>query len=568
MDNAKENMHLKTGGFWIRFWAWIIDLVFVIVVVVAAKWFLVDLNIYVPVELTVLMALPVYAVLLQIRGGRTLGKWLCGLAVIRNNGGSAGMGRLLFRESAGKLLSLMPAAMGFIGCVFSRRRRALHDYVAGTVVVRRETPFSLLRCLIVVVVVAASFSFALDIPGLMEITGMYFALQPDKPLEVPFEKRDPQLVQEAETFSESQLAGSVTWLRKHAVDPVAYAIAKSRQHQVLIVGEMHDQKASLDYLNALIPQLYQKAGVTKIGYEFCLSRDNGKLKRLVTADRFDEDLAMEIARNQPWAVWGNREYWDVFKTVWRLNRTIGPGKKKVLIVGLDKWADMPSVGMLGFEDNPMKNCPVWEKLRVVRLVRLLPKVLSRDMHMARQVEKEIMEKGERAIVWVGKGHAWSSPQPVGVGGLYAHRMGILLRRKHGEKIFCAHLHSLDISLSLIQPDYQGPEPVLSAAIEQMVEQSGLTVAGFDIASSPIAHLRDAAAFSFHGHPRLVLKDVADGYIFLTPWEKREQCSWTPGYVTQRMFIENKPLYQAFGKKHGIHFHNADAVNRFFLQPPE
>ena len=57
-------------------------------------------------------------------------------------------------------------------------------------------------------------------------------------------------------------AGFVEWLDLHAETPLDYAVGKSIEHRVVIFGETHWKKEPLRFLNALIPRLYEEAGVT------------------------------------------------------------------------------------------------------------------------------------------------------------------------------------------------------------------------------------------------------------------------------------------------------------------
>jgi uncharacterized RDD family membrane protein YckC/type II secretory pathway pseudopilin PulG len=66
----------------------------------------------------------------------TLGKLALGLAVTDLEGRRIGLGRALGRTLA-KLLSGLPLNLGYLMAAFTARKRALHDLVAGTLVVRR-----------------------------------------------------------------------------------------------------------------------------------------------------------------------------------------------------------------------------------------------------------------------------------------------------------------------------------------------------------------------------------------------------------------------------------------------
>lgn len=68
----------------------------------------------------------------------TLGKMALGLAVTDAAGRPIGFGRATGRWFA-KILSAIPLSIGFVVAGFTQRKQALHDLVAGTVVVRRRT---------------------------------------------------------------------------------------------------------------------------------------------------------------------------------------------------------------------------------------------------------------------------------------------------------------------------------------------------------------------------------------------------------------------------------------------
>lgn len=67
--------------------------------------------------------------------GQTPGKRFLGLRVIDAYGSRPGLFRTLLRTAA-YLLSFLPFSLGFLWIGFDRERRALHDWVAGTYVVR------------------------------------------------------------------------------------------------------------------------------------------------------------------------------------------------------------------------------------------------------------------------------------------------------------------------------------------------------------------------------------------------------------------------------------------------
>jgi len=70
--------------------------------------------------------------------GRTVGKWTTGLRIERMDGRPPGIVRAVVRHLFGYPLSLLPFGLGFLVVTVSPTGRALHDVIAGTVVVRRS----------------------------------------------------------------------------------------------------------------------------------------------------------------------------------------------------------------------------------------------------------------------------------------------------------------------------------------------------------------------------------------------------------------------------------------------
>lgn len=77
-----------------------------------------------------------YYVVLTVMFGQTLGKMVVGIRVIPRQGGENRWGSILLRESIGKLVSTLLLMIGFLMAAFDREKRALHDRMAGTVVIK------------------------------------------------------------------------------------------------------------------------------------------------------------------------------------------------------------------------------------------------------------------------------------------------------------------------------------------------------------------------------------------------------------------------------------------------
>jgi uncharacterized RDD family membrane protein YckC len=69
--------------------------------------------------------------------GRSVGKWITGLQIERPGGGTPGIARAVLRHFIGYPLSIIPFGLGFLMATVVPTGRALHDFISGTVVIRR-----------------------------------------------------------------------------------------------------------------------------------------------------------------------------------------------------------------------------------------------------------------------------------------------------------------------------------------------------------------------------------------------------------------------------------------------
>jgi uncharacterized RDD family membrane protein YckC len=74
-------------------------------------------------------------VLLPMFSGQTMGKILTGLRVVAIDGTAPSIRAIAFRQTVGYFLTLVTGGIGFIMACFGSKGRALHDYLAGTMVI-------------------------------------------------------------------------------------------------------------------------------------------------------------------------------------------------------------------------------------------------------------------------------------------------------------------------------------------------------------------------------------------------------------------------------------------------
>ena len=83
-----------------------------------------------------LSVLLVNFLVLPVFTGTTVGKWATGLRIERQSGEPLGFGHATLRHTLGYLVSLLTLGLGFLVAAFDPEGRALHDRIAGTIVVR------------------------------------------------------------------------------------------------------------------------------------------------------------------------------------------------------------------------------------------------------------------------------------------------------------------------------------------------------------------------------------------------------------------------------------------------
>ncbi len=130
------------AGFWIRLVALIIDSIilgvvqFIITLVFGG---LDDPTTETTLSSVISLILTfIYFVWFQSRNnGQTFGKKITGIRVANLDGGRVSIGMMALREIIGKTISAIILLIGFLMAA-GKSKRALHDYIARTIVIRAE----------------------------------------------------------------------------------------------------------------------------------------------------------------------------------------------------------------------------------------------------------------------------------------------------------------------------------------------------------------------------------------------------------------------------------------------
>jgi uncharacterized RDD family membrane protein YckC len=148
MDDVSTPAPVEYAGFWRRLGAWFIDQLvlgagaFVLGFIVG---FAVGLSgrddipdaLYYALNIVYVIGYYLYFALMESSSWQaTVGKNALGIQVTDLNGGRVSFGRALGRTLA-KIISTLILLIGFIMAAFTERKQALHDMIAGTLVVKR-----------------------------------------------------------------------------------------------------------------------------------------------------------------------------------------------------------------------------------------------------------------------------------------------------------------------------------------------------------------------------------------------------------------------------------------------
>ncbi|GAB4146713.1 MAG: hypothetical protein Tsb009_19530 [Planctomycetaceae bacterium] len=147
-DGDYSRRQLDYAGFWLRFVAYIIDL-FIVIIPVSVIFVAFDLifNIQRPVQAEIAMSnsrtiivwgsIWCYKSLMEASPSQaSLGKMALGLIVVDESGNRISFGRALGRNFS-QVLSYFICCAGFIIAGFTERKQALHDLIAGCLVIRK-----------------------------------------------------------------------------------------------------------------------------------------------------------------------------------------------------------------------------------------------------------------------------------------------------------------------------------------------------------------------------------------------------------------------------------------------
>ncbi|WP_421380492.1 RDD family protein [Bacillus salacetis] len=145
VEHEKEERIFELGGFWMRFWAYLLDLIVISSIgrlVVYPIFRALDLSLvkddmFAPISILSAIIFYGYFVLMTKYLGQTLGKMAFGLKVIELDGKPLKWSTVLFRELIGRFISASIIIL-YIVVAFTNKKQGIHDLFADTTVVREK----------------------------------------------------------------------------------------------------------------------------------------------------------------------------------------------------------------------------------------------------------------------------------------------------------------------------------------------------------------------------------------------------------------------------------------------
>ncbi|MCK4413018.1 MAG: hypothetical protein KAY32_05705 [Candidatus Eisenbacteria sp.] len=309
------------------------------------------------------------------------------------------------------------------------------------------------------------------------------------------------------------------WFAEHGRPPSDYVLGLFADHDVVLLGEQHRFRHDELFVQELIPLLHAE-GVNTLATEFARRADQALADSLVVSLEWNEELGREILFRQ-FLPWGYREYLDVFKAAWRVNRDRPAGTVPFRILGVNNALDY----------SHFKSEADWNDPEVWALV-------AGDQTEAdwAVVVLAAVEQGEKVLAHCGIHHAFTGfRQPRVVDGAFTEygrlRFGNALRDVLGERAVTVYLHAPWNTASGYNAEYVHPADGRLDAF-MLTRDGGPFEVGFDVAGSPLADLPIKNAVYKHGHEPFTLAEFCDGWVYTKPLSEYEPVTYIESWINE------------------------------------
>ncbi|NBF39561.1 MAG: hypothetical protein GVY14_04025 [Spirochaetes bacterium] len=364
--------------------------------------------------------------------------------------------------------------------------------------------------------------------GLILIALVVLLLDPADITNRVFTRRRPPVPPE-------MVSAGVSLVQEQGADPSTFVLHALEDHRVVFLGEFPQIAEHPRFLTELIPQLPEH-GIHAVGVDFALARDQELIDRLTTGPEYDEDLALRILRRRL-PIWGYREYAEVFRAAWELNRG-RPETDRIRLIGLNVMDDQRPTQL------PPEERPTGAELGRALFPNGLP-----DRGMARTALQALENIDGPLLLYAGARHAFTrfrdleyETRMAELGFPDARRAGNILQAELGEDIITVYLHGP-------WPDEQGRNGLTFAAgglIDTVVEEiaAGRSAGASEAAASkgprfaiPISGTPLAEHYIEHGdyaklRDGFSFGDLTDAYVVLAPTGELSAATPIEGFIAE------------------------------------
>lgn len=172
------------------------------------------------------------------------------------------------------------------------------------------------------------------------------------------------------------------------IDPVAGIIEACRTHQIVALGDAHDNEQQQAVRLALVRDPRFPDVVDDIIVEFGNARYQEQMDRFIRGDDVPERVLRQAWQNTTQhAVWDSPIYAELFRAVRDVNRSLAPARQIRVLLG----------------DPPID----WDSVRSAQ--DHWKWMLQRDSFPAELVQREVIQKGRRALLIYGDSHLQRRP---------------------------------------------------------------------------------------------------------------------------------------------------------------
>jgi hypothetical protein len=306
------------------------------------------------------------------------------------------------------------------------------------------------------------------------------------------------------------------WLSSNGRTPEVYVTGLFRDHDVVFLGEQHRVKHDALLVQSLMAPLYQ-AGVHVLAIEFARREDQPLIDWLLSRKDWDEALAREIVFRQ-FVFWGYREYVDLFKSAWTLNRRLPKGASQFRILGIGDSPDWSVVKAEADRESPEIKKRVWR---------------GGGENLWAAVILDAARSGEKVLVYCGIHHAFTEyRQPVVVDGKFLHFGRTLRAGNHAYNAIGKR--AITVCLHAPWNGYDGYDSAMrhpaDGIIDALMEGVGPHPVGFDLSTGPLGQLPVKDAVYRHGYDDFRLKTFCDGWIYTKRISSYEGVTPIPGWI--------------------------------------